>query len=172
MRFLFATTLALFSNLAPAADWPQFLGPQRSGVADTKEAALPDTFPGDLKPIWEKSAGSGFAGPVVVGGKVILFHREGSDMTTEALDADSPALRVANATPYLQAFGHVIVAWLWLDLACTGAQGAKEILGPLESGHLQACRYFFGYELPRVAAWLQAVSRRDTTCLDMRDEWF
>jgi len=107
MRFLFVTTLALFSNLANAADWPQFLGPQRNGVADTKEAALPDSFPGDLKPIWEKSAGSGFAGPVMVGGKVILFHREGSDMTTEALDANTgkPLWRSTYISDYVDGFG-------------------------------------------------------------------
>jgi outer membrane protein assembly factor BamB len=107
MRFLFATTLALISNLAPAADWPQFLGPQRNGGADTKEEALPDTFPGDLKPLWEKSAGSGFAGPVVADGKVILFHREGSDMTTEALDAATgkPLWRSTYISDYVDGFG-------------------------------------------------------------------
>ncbi len=92
--------------------------------------------------------------------------------TAAALDTDSPALRVANATPYLQAFGHVIVAWLWLDLACASARVAKDRAAPHPAGFRQTCHYFFGYELPRAAAWLQAVAQRDTTCLEMQDEWF
>ncbi|MES2596996.1 MAG: PQQ-binding-like beta-propeller repeat protein [Verrucomicrobiota bacterium] len=90
-----------------AADWPQFLGPQRDGHAAAQEKALPDALPSDLKPIWEKSAGSGFAGPVVAGGKVILFHREGSDMTTEALDATTgkPLWRTTYISDYVDSFG-------------------------------------------------------------------
>jgi outer membrane protein assembly factor BamB len=90
-----------------AADWPHFLGPQSNGIAAASEAALPETFPSDLKPLWQKSAGSGFAGPVVVGGKVILFHREGSDMTTEALDAKTgkPIWRSVYITDYVDSFG-------------------------------------------------------------------
>ena len=86
LRCLFAATLSWMPTVH-AADWPQFLGPQRNGIADKAEPALPDTFPNEVKPLWEKTAGSGFAGVAVSAGKVILFHREGSDMTTEALDA-------------------------------------------------------------------------------------
>ncbi len=90
-----------------AADWPQFLGPTRNGIAAADEPALPETLPSDLKPIWEKSAGSGFAGPVVSGGKVILFHREGSDMTTEALEAATGRVlwRSTYVTDYVDSFG-------------------------------------------------------------------
>ena len=99
--------LLLISASATAADWPQFLGPQRNGVADKAEPALPDSFPGDLPPLWKKSVGAGFAGPVVVGGQVIIIHRESSDMTTESLDAKTgrPAWRTVYTTDYVDSFG-------------------------------------------------------------------
>jgi hypothetical protein len=40
------------------------------------------------------------------------------------------------------------------------------------AGKLQAMRYFYAYELPKVAAWLDVVNARDPVCRDMRDEWF
>lgn len=106
LRCLFAATLSWMPTVH-AADWPQFLGPQRNGIADKAEPALPDTFPNEVKPLWEKTAGSGFAGVAVSAGKVILFHREGSDMTTEALDAKTgaPLWRSVYVTDYVDSFG-------------------------------------------------------------------
>jgi alkylation response protein AidB-like acyl-CoA dehydrogenase len=69
---------------------------------------------------------------------------------------------LANATPYLQAFGHVVLAWIWLDVA----------LATSHPGRHAAMRYFFGYELPRIDAWLGVVARRDDTCRTMQDHWF
>jgi butyryl-CoA dehydrogenase len=82
---------------------------------------------------------------------------------------------VANATPYLQAFGHTVIAWMWLDvaLAATRALEAGGALAPdFYRGKLQAARYFFRYELPKIGAWLDVVARRDTTCSEMADAWF
>ena len=79
-----------------------------------------------------------------------------------------PEEALANATPYLQAFGHVVLAWTWLDLAlsCNGrSDDASE-------GRRAAMRYFFRYELPKTGAWLGVVASRDATCRDMRDGWF
>ena len=39
-------------------------------------------------------------------------------------------------------------------------------------GKLAACRYFFHYELPRIAAWLRVVETRDDTCRTMAEEFF
>lgn len=107
MRLPSAACFVFCASLVTAADWPQFLGPQRNGSAGAKESALPAAIPGDLKPLWGKSAGSGFAGPVVVDGRVILFHREGSDMTTEALDVATgkPLWRTTYISDYIDSFG-------------------------------------------------------------------
>jgi butyryl-CoA dehydrogenase len=76
---------------------------------------------------------------------------------------------LANATPYLRAFGHVVLAWIWLDVArCARAAPS----GPQRDGRLAACRYFFHYELPLVAAWLEPVASRDPTCRQLDEEAF
>lgn len=85
-------------------------------------------------------------------------------------------LTAGNATPYLQAFGHVVLAWLWLDVARAAVAAstptdASERAAFLR-GKLQAARYFVDYELPKIDGWLSVVAARNTTCLDMRDEWY
>jgi butyryl-CoA dehydrogenase len=88
--------------------------------------------------------------------------------TAEAWSTREPEAALANATPYLQAFGHTVVAWIWLDVAVA----ASRVEGDLARGKLQAARYFFRYELPRVDAWLAVVSSRDDTCRAMNDAWW
>jgi outer membrane protein assembly factor BamB len=79
----------LWSALAlPAADWPQFLGPTRN--ASYGGGDLADTWPKDGPPIaWQRKIGTGWAGPVAAGGKVILFHRVANQEVVECLDAKS-----------------------------------------------------------------------------------
>ena len=85
-----------------------------------------------------------------------------------------PQAALANATPYLQAFGHVVLAWLWLDVALCAASSATatSLDTDQRQGKLAACRYFFHFELPRIAAWLQVVETRDDTCRLMQESWF
>jgi alkylation response protein AidB-like acyl-CoA dehydrogenase len=91
--------------------------------------------------------------------------------TRAAWATDRPEEALANATPYLQAFGHTVLAWIWLDVARC-AQKADAAEGDLMRGKLAAARYFFRYELPRVAAWLKVVETRDDTCRTMNEAWF
>jgi alkylation response protein AidB-like acyl-CoA dehydrogenase len=87
-----------------------------------------------------------------------------------------PEEALANATPYLQAFGHVVLAWLWLDVAITADRAAGRsgqcTDAPLPAGKLAAMRYFFAYELPRIDAWLGVVAQRQDVCRTMQDRWF
>jgi alkylation response protein AidB-like acyl-CoA dehydrogenase len=75
---------------------------------------------------------------------------------------------LANATPYLQAFGHLVLAWLWLDVALATVSREDD----LAQGQRAAMRYFFAYELPKIGAWLAVVSSRDPTCRNMKEDWF
>lgn len=69
-----------------AADWPQFLGPTRDGVYAGADIA--PAWPAAGPPVvWKKEIGEGFAGPVVAGGKLILFHRAHDREIIECLDA-------------------------------------------------------------------------------------
>ena len=90
--------------------------------------------------------------------------------TRAAWSTGSPVEALANATPYLQAFGHVVLAWVWLDVAVCAARSATA--SPQREGTLAACRYFFHYELPKVAAWLGVVETRDDTCRLLAEDAF
>jgi len=94
--------------------------------------------------------------------------------TRAAWSTGNPDEALANATPYLQAFGHVVLAWVWLDVAlCARRQlDAGQGDAALRQGRLAACAYFFHYELPRIAAWLTVVETRDATCRTMDEAWF
>lgn len=88
--------------------------------------------------------------------------------TKSAWATGVPEEALANATPYLQAFGHVVIAWIWLDVALA----AREAAPARREGARATCRYFFAYELPLVDAWLGVVSTREAICRDMHDDWF
>jgi len=95
--------------------------------------------------------------------------------TIDAASAESNMqTRLANATIFLDAFGHVVIAWLWLWQAATATDalngGSSE--RAFYQGKLAACQYFFRYQLPKVDAQLALVSRLDTTTLDMTAEQY
>jgi alkylation response protein AidB-like acyl-CoA dehydrogenase len=88
----------------------------------------------------------------------------------------SPELRLANAWHYLEMLGHTVVAWLWLRQAVV-AQEALLNRTPTRdtefyNGKLQAAKYFFKYELPKVALWSNLLSSFDNTTLEMNENWF
>ncbi|RZI42803.1 acyl-CoA dehydrogenase [Herbaspirillum sp. HC18] len=78
---------------------------------------------------------------------------------------------LANASAYLEAFGHTVLAWIWLEqaLLCVGKAGHD---ADFYRGKLQACTYFFNWELPKVQPQLDLLESIDTTTLDMQDAWF
>jgi len=88
--------------------------------------------------------------------------------TKSAWATGVPEEALANATPYLQAFGHVVIAWIWLDVVLA----ARDADASRREGAQAACRYFFAYELPLVEGWLKVVSSREAVCRDMQDDWF
>ena len=90
--------------------------------------------------------------------------------TKAAWSTGDPQDALANATPYLQAFGHVVLAWVWLDVALA-AQASTQPSDFIQ-GKLQCCRYFHAFELPKIDAWLSVVAARTPICRDMQDAWF
>ena len=91
--------------------------------------------------------------------------------TQAAWATGSPEEALANATPYLQAFGHVVLAWIWLDVAVAASRRSGDG-DALRQGQLGACRYFFHYELPKIGAWLGVVETRDDTCRTLAEAAF
>ena len=89
--------------------------------------------------------------------------------TRSAWSTGSPTEALATATPYRPAFGHVELAWIWLDVALRAAAAP---LDDAQRGRLAACRFFFRYELPKIDAWLGVVASRDDTCRTMSEASF
>src|SRR5580698_4528987 len=76
----------LAAMAAPAADWPQFLGPDRNGISP--ETNLARAWPADGPPVrWKRDVGQGFSGPAVAQGKLILFHRKADEEIIDCLEA-------------------------------------------------------------------------------------
>jgi hypothetical protein len=84
-------------------------------------------------------------------------------------------LALANATLYLELAGHIVVAWLWLKQGLTAVEklpGAGAGDRAFFQGKLQACAYFFRWELPRTRHAKELLNNLDRTCYEMQDGWF
>ena len=92
--------------------------------------------------------------------------------TKAAWATGNPQEALANAVPYMQAFGHVVLAWIWLDVALAVLRTDGDLAIAAHRGSMAAQRYFFHYELPRIGAWLQVVKARDMTCANLEEEAF
>jgi alkylation response protein AidB-like acyl-CoA dehydrogenase len=79
-----------------------------------------------------------------------------------------PASALANATMYLEAVGHVVLAWIWLQQALA-AHGKA---GDFYDGKRLAARYFFHYELPKTTAQFDLLDSGDRTTTDLDENWF
>ena len=90
------------------------------------------------------------------------------EVTTALWSTGDPETALANSSIYLEAVGHVVVAWIWLEqlLAAEGREG------DFYAGKRQAAAYFFRYELPKIGAWLRVVETRDPTCAELPEEAF
>jgi alkylation response protein AidB-like acyl-CoA dehydrogenase len=82
-----------------------------------------------------------------------------------------PQTALAHATPYMQAFGHMVMAWIWLDLSLTAARAYRPQDDAFLHGIWAACRYFFVYELARIGAWLAPAEGGDRTVQDLEEAW-
>jgi len=79
---------------------------------------------------------------------------------------------LANAVPYMQAFGHMVLAWTWLDVALTVSAKDPELRSPANQGRMAACDYFFRFELPKIEAWLVVARNRDMTAAALSADAF
>jgi outer membrane protein assembly factor BamB len=151
-----AAALAVVSmgSLALAADWPQWRGPARDGVAAAFTA--PKAWPEKLTKVWSIEAGGGQASPIVAGGKVYLHARQGGDETVSAFDLAGGKLLWRDSYPAsyspaaeAQKHGQGPFATPSLDGGVLYAFGVNEILSAYDaaSGKL-LWRHDFGKEFP------------------------
>ena len=95
--------------------------------------------------------------------------------TKAAWATGNPGDALANAVPYLQGFGHTVLAWIWLDVAIA-SRAANNDNAPESTaavaGRMGAMAYFYHYELPKIDAWLHVVETRDQLCAHLPEEAF
>lgn len=89
-------------------------------------------------------------------------------LLSTALD---PRHRTANASYYLDMFGHFLVAWMWLRQARVASNAlAKNASGDeavFYRGKMTACRYFFEFELGRIDHWLPLLASANPLFADL-----
>jgi len=91
-----------------------------------------------------------------------------------ALLATDPDRALANAGVYLDAFGRIVAAWVWLKQALAAERGLSRRPADADfyRGKLQAARYYISWELPATLPQFDLLAGLDSVPLDMRDEWF
>jgi hypothetical protein len=89
--------------------------------------------------------------------------------------ATNPTLALANAVLFLEAFGHTVIAWIWLRQALAAQRGLQRAIAAdadFYRGKLAACRWFYRWELPKVRQWHELLRSLDDTTLAMAPEFF
>jgi outer membrane protein assembly factor BamB len=143
---VFATSQVVCSDEITKAAWPQWRGPSRDGMVDSKP--WPETISGDsIRQCWRVELGPSYSGPIVGGGKV--FTTETADKKWEVVRAYElssgkpiwetrwegsmtvPFFAASNgswirATPALDD-GRLFVAGMRDVLVCLDADSGKEI---------------------------------------------
>jgi butyryl-CoA dehydrogenase len=95
--------------------------------------------------------------------------------TQTAWATGKPQDALANAVPYMQAFGHTVLAWIWLDVAlaslsCSHHSATHSVAA--RAGIQGSTAYFYAYELPKITAWLGVVESRNLLCANLPEEAF
>lgn len=91
--------------------------------------------------------------------------------TQKSQQDDMFEMSLAHATPYMQAFGHIVIAWLWLQVTLA-AYGSDTTNEAFVAGKRSAMQYFYAYELARAHGWLNLILDADDAVATMQDDWF
>ena len=82
---------------------------------------------------------------------------------------------LANASIFMEAFGHYVIAWVWLEqwlvaeVAYLSSYGSER---NFHAGKCHAARFFFQHELPGIEAKLDVLEQMDMSSVEMQPEWF
>lgn len=92
-----------------------------------------------------------------------------------AMGSESIDRVLANSVSYLDMFGQVVMAWIWLKQGCAAQQRlatAQSNDADFYRGKLQALRYFFAAELPKIRHWSNLLKNLESSAFEMQDAWF
>jgi alkylation response protein AidB-like acyl-CoA dehydrogenase len=80
---------------------------------------------------------------------------------------DMPAA-LAHATPFLGAFGHLVLAWIWLDMT----DAAQRLDSAQAESKLWTCRYFYDVEVPMIPALLAPMTSASPVTAEIPEHLF
>ncbi len=130
----------------------------------TVQSTIDEALTGDLAPIADKLSGA------VATLEKTTEHLLGA-MLEKPID-----LVMANSVKYLELFGHVVIAWLWLRQGLVAQFGLAAKPHEADThfylGKLQAMKYFYNFELPLIDVWSKNLLDLDATFYEMDNNWF
>lgn len=106
----------------------------------------------------------------------IATLKQTTEILLQSMGEKNIDLVLSNSVKYLELFGNVVVAWLWLKQGVVANRALAD--QPHDEdlkfyrGKLQALRYFFRFELPQINAWSKLLTDLDSTCYEMNPDWF
>jgi len=130
-------------------------------------------FEEEMRPALEAAAGSESLGAM---GEALNDIWQLAKQTIEAVNQELDTVaRLSSATPFLDAFGHVVIAWLWLRqalIAQEALQSGARADADFYEGKIAACQFFYRYHLPQATEKFRYVATRDRSVLDTQASWF
>lgn len=101
--------VSILANIAPiasAGSWPQFLGPQRNGIA-VNESSIKDWKINPPKRLWRSNIGNGFSAPILQDSRIYLYHRQGNKSILDCLNLETGKAiwKYQHPTEYRDDFG-------------------------------------------------------------------
>src|ERR1700688_5281060 len=85
LAWIIRVATVVLSSFAGAAEWPQFRGPNSSGIGDGKSSVA---FGPSQNVLWKTAVGSGLSSPIIAKGRVFLteFDRPAKQLATLCID--------------------------------------------------------------------------------------
>ncbi|MCG8563462.1 MAG: acyl-CoA dehydrogenase [Desulfobacterales bacterium] len=87
-----------------------------------------------------------------------------------------PEAYLADATPFLEMFGHLVMGWQWLGMAESAVdllnQGCRKRGTLFYEGKLHTANYYFTYELPKIHSLAKALTKEAKVTLAMPEACF
>jgi len=111
--------------------------------------------------------------PAEFAGEAGVLRRAMADLTASVATlraANDETEMMGNATNFLSAFGHAVLGFVWLSVvsALPGANIGEDAA----AGRRAAARFFFAFEMPKIAAWLAPIQAGNRLTVTMREGWF
>ncbi len=94
-----------------------------------------------------------------------LFDTVVTDILAHSTLSDA----LANATAFLEGFGHMVVAWIWLDVAIAAEKSGNAAIAEEKRW---ACLFFYAAEVPRIPGMLALTRTAESLTREVPDRVF